>query len=179
VSDPGRLVARTVVSADGGKAWTLSNALDIGGKGDHDGAIEPAVIQLKDGRVWMLIRTTRGRFFESFSKDDGRTWSPAAKTGIEATSAPGHVNRLADGRLALVWNPRKCARRELWLALSADEGKTWTPGVVLARGKQVTYPFVFEYEPGELWIAYHDLYNNWGRQQFRIVKFPLQAAAGS
>ena len=75
VSNPGRLVSRVSVSTDGGKSWKLSTALDIGGAGDHEGAVEPALLELKDGRVWMLIRTSRGQVWESFSTDGGLTWS--------------------------------------------------------------------------------------------------------
>jgi lysophospholipase L1-like esterase len=174
VSNPGRLVSCTAVSPDGGKTWKLSNALDIGGAGDHDGAIEPAVIERTDGRIWMLIRTTRGQFWQSLSTDGGLTWSKATPTPIAATSAPGHLTRLADGRLALVWNPNRAARRELRLAISDDEGKTWGQSIVLAKGKQVTYPFIFEVKRGELWVGFHDLYNGWGRQRAKIVKVPAR-----
>ena len=129
---PGRLVSRVSVSTDGGKSWTLSTALDIGGAGDHEGALEPALLELKDGRVWMLIRTSRGQFWESFSTDGGLTWSEAKPTAIESTHAPGHLARLADGRIALVWNQRKKGRGELHLAFSSDEGRAWMDAVACA-----------------------------------------------
>ncbi|MBI5817791.1 MAG: exo-alpha-sialidase [Verrucomicrobia bacterium] len=161
VSNPGRLVSRVSISTDGGKSWTLGTAIDIGGAGDHEGALEPALLELKDGRVWMLIRTSRGQFWESFSTDGGLTWSEAKPTAIESTHAPGHLARLADGRIALVWNQRKKGRGELHLAFSSDEGRAWTPSLVLARGRQVSYPFVIEIEPGDLWVGYHDVPKGW------------------
>jgi lysophospholipase L1-like esterase len=163
VNDPGRLVSRASVSADGGKTWSLSNDIDIGGAGDHEGALEPCVIELQDGRVWLLIRTSRKDFWESFSTDGGKTWSEAKATAIDATSAPGHFTRLADGRIALVWNRLAEKRTDLHLALSADEGKTWTPSMIVAKGKPggATYPFIIEIEPGELWIGYHNVPKGW------------------
>jgi len=176
VSNPGRLNARTSVSSDGGKTWRLSTAIDIGGAGDHEGALEPAVIELKDGRLWMLIRTSRGQFWESFSTDGGLTWSAATPTGIESAHAPGHLARLADGRLALVWNPKRTGRRELHVTLSADDGRTWGPSLVVAKGSQVTYPFVMEYRPGELWIGIMDVHGGWGKApRARHVKLAEQA----
>ncbi len=47
-------------------------------------------------------------------------------------------------------------RRELSLAISEDDGQTWTEPVVMARqfeGGQFSYPYVFERRPGEIWIT--------------------------
>ena len=183
VNDPGRLVSQTSMSTDGGKTWSLSNDIDIGGAGDHEGALEPCVIELKDGRVWMLIRTTRKVFWESFSTDGGKPWSAAKATTIDSTSAPGHLARLADGRIALVWNRADKGRTELHLALSADEGKTWTPSLNVAQGTPggATYPFVIEIDPGELWIGYHNVPKGWnfpraGHLRISVTPFVLNVA---
>jgi len=177
VSDPGRLVSQTSVSADGGKTWSLSNPVDIGGAGDHEGALEPCVIELKDGRVWMLIRTTRKVFWESFSTDGGKTWSAAEATTIDANSSPGHLARLADGRIALVWNRVQTKRTELHLALSSDEGKTWTPSLNVAQGTPggATYPFVIEIAPDELWIGYHNVPKGWNFPRARHLRVSVSA----
>jgi predicted neuraminidase len=165
ISNPGRLVSRAAISKDGGKSWDLSNLLDIGGAGDHDGAIEPTIVQLRDKRIWMLMRTTRDAFWESYSQDGGLTWSPAAPTAIAASHAPGYMTRLSDGRLILVWNRGKgWERKELSVALSTDDGKTWTTPTVVAKGREVTYPFVFENEPGDLWTGFLDVCKSWDSQ---------------
>jgi len=161
IANPGRLASRSVVSADGGETWKSSNMIDIGGAGDHDGALEPCVLELKDHRLWMLIRTTRKFFWESFSADGGLTWSEAKPTQIDSSSSPGHVIRLSDGRLAMAWNPSAAQRRELHVALSSNEGQTWTPSTVIARG-YASYPFVLENQPGELWIGFMDSHAGWG-----------------
>lgn len=161
IADPGRLVARAVVSGDGGRTWRLSTALDIGGAGDHEGAVEPCVVELKDRRLWMLIRTSRSVLWESFSTDGGLTWSAAAPTKIDSSHSPGHAIRLQDGRLALAWNPTQNQRRELHLAFSRDEGATWTPSNCVARG-MATYPFLLEKQPGELWVGFIDAHGGWG-----------------
>ncbi len=38
-------------------------------------AIEPTIAELKDGKIWMLLRTSMDRLYESFSSDHGITWS--------------------------------------------------------------------------------------------------------
>lgn len=161
VAQPGRLVSRTVVSADGGTTWKLSNTLDIGGAGDHEGALEPCVVELKDKRLWMIIRTSRKFFWESFSTDGGLTWSEAKATDINSSHSPAHVIRLSDGRLAMAWNPAVHQRRQLHLALSEDEGRTWSPSFTAVRGS-TTYPYILEAKPGELWVGYMDAHGGWG-----------------
>jgi hypothetical protein len=185
VRDPARHVTTAYHSEDDGKSWKRSGCvdkdgkrhphLDVGGHGHHDGAIEPTVEVLKDGRLWMLVRTPRNVFYQAFSKDHGAIWADFGPTTIDASSAPGMLKRLASGRLLLVWNrtrPETPAefpsygppwhakeanyhRLELSAALSDDDGKTWTKPVVLARVAKgwLAYPYVFEPAPGELWVT--------------------------
>ena len=53
-------------------------------------------------------------------------------------------------------------REELSLAFSEDDAKTWTKPVVIARqpGGGLSYPFVFERRPGELWIIHSISHQN-------------------
>ncbi len=129
----GEYDAIVLYSDDDGDTWTLSPdplkvvTPDIRGA---YGAVEPVVIELKDGRVWMLIRTQVGRFYESFSPD-GAHWSPAQPTAIINSDSPAGLTRLPDGRIVLLWN--EClrypyaygGRQVLHGAISDDEGKTW------------------------------------------------------
>lgn len=173
--DEARHATMPFVSTDGGKSWKETTLLDGGGRGHHDGSIEATVEQLKDGRLWLLLRTSRDAFWEAFSTDGGLTWKDFRKSGIAASSSPALLKRLASGRLLLLWNrlypegkpetarralpwsetPASYHREELSLALSEDEGKTWSAPVVIARlpGKWVSYPYLFERRPGELWIT--------------------------
>lgn len=164
-------------STDGGKTWTATRVLDVGGRGHHDGALEATLVELKDKRLWLLLRTNLDFFYESYSTDGGMTWTDPAKTAIAASSAPAMLKRLASGRLVLLWNrlgpegaaevkrrpggtPRSAAaaswfRAELSIAFSDDDGTTWTAPTVIATkpGKQLSYPYVLEAQPGQLWIT--------------------------
>lgn len=175
--DPGRHATVTYYSDDDGRTWRASNVIDLGGQGHHAGVMEPTLVELNDGRVWMLLRTNWGEFWSAWSYDSGRTWRVLQPSGIAASSAPAVVKRLASGRLALVWNqpypegqtsfklsggdglwsetPVSNHREELSLAFSEDEGQTWTKPVVLARqpGKWLSYPYLFEPTPGRLWLT--------------------------
>ncbi|MEW6355145.1 MAG: sialidase family protein [Planctomycetota bacterium] len=159
--DPGRHVVMTYVSDDNGKTWQKSNVIDIGGSGSHGGTMEATVAELKDGRVYMLIRTTKGWFWEAVSKD-GLAWTDVRQSAIRSSTCCGTLGRLASGRLVLLWNRSpegkpydKNSREELAMSFSEDEAKTWSKPVVIARdpGKRQSYPYVFERRPGEMWIT--------------------------
>lgn len=184
VTNPAHWVALSLFSDDAGKTWSRSNLIDLGGHGHHDGATEPTLVERRDGRLLMLIRTGLDRFWQAFSEDGGRYWRTIQPTAIDASSAPGHLLRLQSGRLVLVWNrvraadsepekprcralsaiemkptpaseaPASWYREELSLALSEDEGQTWSAPLVLARqkGGQLSYPYLFERRAGELWL---------------------------
>jgi hypothetical protein len=171
---PLRCVIRPYVSQDDGKTWTGRNIIDLGGHGHHDGAIEPSLVELRDGRVWMLIRTNYDRYWEAISDDHGLNWRTIRPSGIEASSSPPYLLRLASGRLLLFWNrlfpegqtsySRRADhfsevagswhREELSVAWSEDDGATWSKPRIIAREKDkwLSYPYGFEPEPGKIWI---------------------------
>jgi len=160
--DPGRHVSYTYASTDDGRTWSRSNGMDIGGQGDHAGSIEGTLIELRDERLWILLRSYHGHFYECFSSDGGRSWTAPAVSRIKASGSPGILERLASGRLVLFWNrfaegrPRRFGRREeLSMAFSDDDGQTWADPVTVVRerGKRQSYPKVFERRPGELWVS--------------------------
>lgn len=173
-----RWVSCSFVSTDDGKTWRQSNIIDLGGHGHHDGAVEPMVAELSDGRVLMLIRTNLDRFWQAFSTDGGRYWRRIEPTTLDASSSPGWLIRTKSGKLALVYNrlnpegrtvkkrnhagpasefPASWHREELSLVFSSDDAKSWTTPVVIARqpGGVLCYPFMLERRPGELWITTH------------------------
>ena len=129
-----------VYSDDRGETWQLSPAkltspCRAGYNGNNYGAIEPTILELGDGRIWMLMRTQAGFLYESFS-NDGVDWTPAEPSRFHSSTSPAALARLPNGRILVVWNncempPRHegdgvyGGRDALHAAVSADEGKTW------------------------------------------------------
>ena len=90
----GRL-ARIDPAKDGAESVGIlkfSNLLDLGGQGDHSGAIEPTFEELSDGRLFMLIRTNYDQFWTAYSADKGQSWREIRYT------ERGH-QRQGDGQL--------------------------------------------------------------------------------
>ncbi|MCB1224349.1 MAG: exo-alpha-sialidase [Verrucomicrobiales bacterium] len=154
----------TWTSDDLGKTWQRGDMLDYGvGSHDHAGSIEGSVIERGDGTLYLLLRTESGFLWEATSKD-GLKWEDLKPSAIPSVTCCPQMARLADGRIALLWNapPRhqptnRTSRAELSLAFSSDDARSWSEPVVVAAnyapGGRVSYPYLFEREPGELWIT--------------------------
>ncbi len=83
VPDPARHCICVYASSDGGQTWRHGNIIDLGGHGHHDGALEPTLVELKDKRLWMLIRTNLDRFWQAHSSDKGLSWRVIQPTEID------------------------------------------------------------------------------------------------
>jgi len=129
----GTYLSTVIYSDDNGQSWQLSPTplkVPVPDISYAYGAVEPVVLELRDGHVWMLIRTQMGRFYESFSPD-GAAWSLPQPSPIVSSDSPAGLARLADRRIALLWN--NClrhpyaygGRQVLHAAVSSDEGQTW------------------------------------------------------
>jgi lysophospholipase L1-like esterase len=152
------------VSDDLGRTWQRGTVLDYGvGTHDHAGSIEGSLLERTDGSVLLLLRTESGYLWEATSRD-GLKWEGLKQTGIRSVTCCPQLSRLADGRATLLWNapPRhaphnRTSRAELSLAFSDDDGETWSDPVIVAAnyagGGRVSYPYLFERHPGELWIT--------------------------
>jgi len=132
------------VSDDEGHAWRIVGPVPCTLR-TQMGPEEPGIIELSGGRLWLHARTDTGRHWQSFSEDDGETWSPMEPSDFMAPCSPLCVRRdPKSGHLLAVWNdhsgrfrvPDKdqhnnwdsvnWGRTPLVTAISDDEGKTWT-----------------------------------------------------
>ncbi len=123
------------LSDDGGRSWKRSRSMltAFSENGKRLIAQEPGVVQLKDGRVMMFVRSNAGCQLLSFSEDDGDTWSTLIPSEIISPVSPASIERIpATGDLLLVWNDHDGIRAELRgkrtpfrAAVSSDDGRTW------------------------------------------------------
>ena len=140
----------TYVSDDDGMTWKRSNIVTVpnhekggfhkGIRWNH-GAVEPTVIELNDGKLWMIMRTSLDYHYEAFSEDGGLTWSETRPSPFYGTITMPTMNRLEDGRLLFFWCnttplPEMETANGVWddvftnrdvthVAISEDDGKTW------------------------------------------------------
>jgi sialidase-1 len=130
-----RATAGSLLSDDSGQTWRRATTTLEPPKDSKSGLQEPGVIELKDGRLMMLMRTDQKCQMRSYSDDGGETWSAPELTDIASPLSPATVVRIPKtGDLLLVWNNNggapgskyKAGRRTPFtVAISKDEGKTW------------------------------------------------------
>ncbi len=154
VSDWHKKTARVFASTDAGASWSERGHLQFP-DWEFD---EHMIVELKDGRLWMLART-KGQPHESFSSDGGRTWSePRQAATVQNINARFFLRRLQSGRILLVKNgapnERLATRTHLRAWLSDDEGQTWKGGLLLDERHAVSYPDGFESPDGVIHILY-------------------------
>lgn len=128
----GQFDCTLIYSDDAGATWSATETLStpVPDIVSAYGAVEPVVLQLRDGRVWMILRTQQGRPYESFSSD-GVEWTPPEPMDLLSSDSPMGIARLEDGRLVMLWN--NClrfpyaygGRHVIHAAVSEDEGRTW------------------------------------------------------
>lgn len=145
----GRLVLPTsnggvlcYLSDDEGKTWRRNKGGPVSGfnaAGKRIVTQEPGVVELKDGRLMMWMRTDQGCQYLSYSEDSGETWSQPEPSTLFSPRSPASIKRLpSTGDLLLVWNDHtdiplslslhglpQGTRVPLSTAISKDDGKTW------------------------------------------------------
>lgn len=167
-----RFAAICVFSDDQGETWNQSNELNVRSDIAHleSGAIEPVMTMLRNGLVWMVIRTTTGYLWESFSSD-GHHWPQPIRTRVISSNSPAGVLRLRGERLALFWNNlygepfhrgASYARQILFGAISGDDGQTWSAPKAVARRRdqegnktQVCYPYPCQAADDSILLLYN------------------------
>ncbi len=152
------------ISTTEGLTWELHGALRA-----PEWALECMVTELKDGRLWMLIRTGGGYLWESYSKDKGLNWSEAKASRIKNPGSRFFIRRLSSGNLLLVNHYKNSNRSHLTAQLSTDDGATWNEGLLLDERKGVSYPDGVQDKDGLIWITYDRDRN--GAGEILLAKF--------
>jgi sialidase-1 len=124
------------LSDDNAKTWRRSTDSFKGyaPNGQRITVQEPGVVELKDGRLMMFVRTNAGSQYICHSPDGGETWSKAKPSALASPLSPASIERVSwTGDLLCVWNdhsgghPFPSGRRSpLCVAISRDEGETWS-----------------------------------------------------
>ncbi len=148
-------------TADLGKTWQRTGPLN---DGKRFAAIQPTIVAYPSGRLQILCRSRQGKITESWSEDNGKTWSAMEATSLPNPNSGIDAVMLKDGRALLVYNHTDRDRSTLAVAVSAD-GKTWKAALVLENGPgEYSYPAVIQTTDGLVHITY-----TWKRERIKHV----------
>jgi len=157
-------------SSDQGATWECTPPVD---RGPGLEAIQPSLLQHRDGTLQALCRTKQGNVAMTWSSDGGKTWSPLAATELPNPNSGFDAVTLVDGRHLVVYNHTAHRRDNAWgnrwpldAAVSTD-GLVWTRVVTLESDPLThgyAYPAVIQTGDGRVHVTY-----TWGRKRIRHV----------
>jgi len=152
----GRPYSRSYVceSGDSGRTWRYVTTIgyeQIGSEGYNEGSMR----RLPSGEWLAVMRTGNANDLNcqdnpimwSLSRDEGRTWSKPARTGLQG-AFPG-LAVLPDGGVAMCYG-----RPGAMIAFSADGGRTWTDPTCVDATPGSGYADVVSVGPGELLVGF-------------------------
>ncbi len=106
-----------VFSDDWGESW---NTRIITRKASHEvfyphksprwrvgSGTEPYVAELSENNLMMIIRSSTDEFYESFSSDNGESWSEPTPSTFYGSNTTAFLLRLTNGKLLAFWNNTK------------------------------------------------------------------------
>jgi len=156
------------VTSDNGKNWRTIGPVEKGGLD----AIQPSILDHGNGKLQLLARSKNRALVESWSSDNGETWSALAKTSLPNNNSGTDAVTMKDGRHVLVYNhvlpPGELAkgpRTPLNVSVSKD-GKSWSAALILEDSpiSQYSYPAVIQTKDGMLHFIY-----TWRRLKIKHV----------
>jgi predicted neuraminidase len=150
-------------TSDLGETWARTEVLNDG-KTSH--SIQPTILSHGGGKLQILCRPRgSGKIVESWSEDNGQTWSKLADTILPNSSTGLDAVTLKDGRHLLVYNHTPRGRSPLNVAVSSD-GKTWQAAAVLENEPgEYSYPAVIQTSDGKVHVTY-----TWKRKRVKHVE---------
>jgi predicted neuraminidase len=150
-------------TTDQGVTWTKTPPLNEGHKVR---LIQPTLLDHGNGSIQLLARSDAGKIYQSWSKDDGKTWEPTSPTALANPNSGIDAVQLKDGRSLLVFNPSAKDRHPLSVVTSPD-GRKWGEPFELedTDGPELSYPAVIQTSDGKVQISY-----TWERKRIRHIE---------
>ncbi len=144
-------------SSDMGKTWQRisvdsTTTLNV---------IQPSILLYPGNQLQLLCRSKHDRLVESWSRDNGQTWSKLVPTTVRNPNSGTDAVTLKDGRQMLVYNPTTRGkdwadgRAKLAVAISTN-GQQWSDIITLENHQtgEFSYPAIIQAQDGKIHITY-------------------------
>ncbi len=150
-------------SHDGGSTWPEQSIIAADPGIDFH---EASFLRRRDKGCLVVIRSQGppAELYRSWSLDEGRTWSPPARTGLRG-HAPALL-RLRSGAILCAYRDREPDRPGVSYAVSEDEGASWhyRGRLYRARHWNCGYPSLARLRGGEILCVYYTSYGKAGSE---------------
>lgn len=158
------------ISPDFGKTWRKVGPINKGK--DNLDAIQPSILDHGNGKLQILARTRNWAVAESWSYDNGETWTALNKSSLPNNNSGTDAVTMKNGQHVLVYNhvlpgPENPKGKRTPLNVSVSKnGKDWDAVLILEDSpiSQYSYPAVIQTSDGLLHFAY-----TWRRQKMKHV----------
>ncbi len=124
---------------------------------DNNGfnTIQPAILFHKKGKIQMLCRSREKSVVETWSDDNGNTWTPLKATSVINNNSGLDAVSLSKNLHLLVCNPIEKGRNKLALLVSPD-GVKWSEAVMLEDQPEgeFSYPAIIRGKDGSVHLTY-------------------------
>lgn len=155
----------------GAEHWEVSSEIAR----EEARCIQPAFVQRSDGTLLGLLRTNEGRIWVTSSIDRGNMWAEPKPTTLQHNNSGIDLVRLANGHLVLTFNDCTKGRTPLNLAVSEDDGETWSRQMALETDEgEYSYPAIIQTRDGFIHVIY-----TYRRTHIKHVVLTEDAIAGS
>lgn len=138
---------------------------------DNNGfdAIQPSVLFYEDGSMQILCRSKNQHVVESWSRDNGKTWTPLTSTELTNNNSGTDAVTLSNGLQLIVYNPITSGRNKLAVAGSFD-GKSWEKLIDIEdqESGEFSYPAIISDKKGNVHITY-----TYNREKIKYVELKL------
>ncbi|MDO6603960.1 sialidase family protein [Arenibacter palladensis] len=147
------------ISKDNGKTWEVVGPINDGKEFD---AIQPSILTYPNGKMQVLCRTRQNVISQSWSEDQGQTWSKMTATELPNPNSGTDAVTLKDNRQLLIYNhttkegEEPKGRNMINLAISED-GINWKPVMTLENvpaESGYSYPAIIQTSDGLAHITY-------------------------
>lgn len=131
---------------------------------DTFGVIQPSIITYPNGKIQLLCRSRQNVIVQSWSEDNGESWSKLSKTSLPNPNSGSDAVTLKSGKQLLIYNPLEAGknwwegRSVLKLAVSCD-GEHWKDIYTLENHKEgeYSYPAIIQGKNGHVYLSYTSL----------------------
>jgi len=173
------LKSGVLLSKDGGVTWTPHVDLYLFAPKvtpfSTGGVVEPAIVELANGDLYMLLRTGTEYLYESKSSDGGKSWSNPVQSALHGHNTPAALWRVDNNptEIIAIWNNSPRNRFPLSVAISANGGKSWSQPKDVARSDklQISYPGITQDSAGNFVAVWQEQLPDGAGRAIRSARF--------